>query len=101
MSFCYCINFFSRINNDYNNIAPRFGLAWTPAERLVVRGGYGMFYGRTPAIALGTAHSNNGLNVVSITLTNPTGLVYPFRFNSLADIQARGGQPAAASSVAR
>ncbi len=87
----------SRINNDYNNIAPRFGLAWTPAERLVVRGGYGMFYGRTPAIALGTAHSNNGLNVVSITLTNPTGLVYPFRFNSLADIQARGGQPAAAN----
>jgi hypothetical protein len=86
----------SFIHNDRNNVAPRFGFAWSPAKsnRLVVRGGYGLFYGRTPSIALGTAHSNNGLNSVSITLTNPTGLVYPFRFNSLADIQARGGQPA-------
>jgi outer membrane receptor protein involved in Fe transport len=89
----------SRINNDYNNVAPRFGFAWNPkaADRLVVRGGYGLFYGRTPAIAIGTAHSNNGLNSISVTLTNPTGLVYPFRFNSLADIQARGGQPPAAN----
>lgn len=89
----------SKINNDYNNFAPRFGFAYNPggSEKLVVRGGYGLFYGRTPSIALGTAHSNNGLNVISITLTNPTGLTYPFRFNSLADIQARGGQPAATS----
>ncbi|MBI1766426.1 MAG: TonB-dependent receptor [Acidobacteria bacterium] len=87
----------SRNNNDHNNFAPRFGFAWSPAknDRLVVRGGYGLFYGRTPSIALGTAHSNNGLNSISVTLTNPTGLVYPFRFASLADIQARGGQPAA------
>src|SRR5262249_13653079 len=59
----------SRINNDYNNVAPRFGFAWNPAsvDKLVVRGGFGMFYGRTPAIAIGTAHSNNGLNSISIT----------------------------------
>ncbi|MEK7831906.1 MAG: TonB-dependent receptor [Acidobacteriota bacterium] len=87
------------INNDYNNFAPRFGFAWNPlaSDKLVFRGGYGMFYGRTPSIALGTAHSNNGLNSISVTLTNPTGLVYPFRFTSLADIQARGGQPPAAN----
>mgnify|MGYP000875212022 CR=1 FL=1 len=89
----------SHINNDYNNLAPRFGFAWNPASqsRLVVRGGYGLFYGRTPSIALGTAHSNNGLNSISVTLTNPTNLVYPFRFTGLADIQARGGQPPAAN----
>jgi outer membrane receptor protein involved in Fe transport len=87
----------SRVNNDYNNIAPRFGFAWNPAaaDKLVVRGGFGMFYGRTPAIAIGTAHSNNGLNSISITLTNPTGLVYPFRFNNIADILKVGQQPAA------
>lgn len=89
----------SYINNDHNNIAPRFGFAWNPAgsDKLVVRGGYGMFYGRTPAIALGTAHSNNGLNSISITLTNPANLIYPFRFGSIAEIQARGGQPPAAN----
>ncbi len=83
----------SRINNDYNNVAPRLGFALKPtsSDRFVVRGGYGLFYGRTPAIAIGTAHSNNGLNSISITLTNPTGLVYPFRFSSLAEIAARGG----------
>jgi outer membrane receptor protein involved in Fe transport len=89
----------SGINNDFNNIAPRFGFAWNPtaADRLVIRGGYGLFYGRTPAIAIGTAHSNNGLNSISITLTNPTGLVYPFRFSNIAEIQALGGQPPAAN----
>jgi outer membrane receptor protein involved in Fe transport len=88
----------SRINNDYNNVAPRFGFAWNPTatDRLVVRGGYGLFYGRTPAIALGTAHSNNGLNSISVTLTNPTDprLVYPFRYSSIADILGSGQPPA-------
>ncbi len=89
----------SRINNDFNNVAPRFGFAWNPMsnDRLVVRGGYGLFFGRTPAIAIGTAHSNNGLNSISITLTNPTDLVYPFRFGSIREIQDRGGQPPAAN----
>ncbi|MCI0337238.1 MAG: TonB-dependent receptor [Acidobacteria bacterium] len=87
----------TRINNDYNNVAPRLGFAWSPtkSDRIVVRGGYGLYYGRTPAIAIGTAHSNNGLNSISITLTNPTGLVYPFRFGSLDEIRARGGAAAA------
>ncbi len=86
----------SRINKDYNNFAPRIGFAWSPKSisRFVARGGYGLFYGRTPAIALGTAHSNNGLNSISLTLTNPTGLVYPFRFSNLAEIQSRGGSAA-------
>jgi hypothetical protein len=39
----------SIIPGDYDNIMPRVGFAWTPAQsdRLVVRGGYGMFYERT------------------------------------------------------
>ena len=85
----------ARINNDLNNFAPRFGFAWKPtaSDRLVVRGGYGLFFGRTPSIALGTAHSNNGVNVISLTVNNPA-LIYPASFSSLADILARGGAAA-------
>lgn len=34
---------------DRNNFAPRIGFAWTAHPRLVVRGGYGMYYIRTSA----------------------------------------------------
>ena len=35
------------IHPDRNNFAPRIGFAYTPAERVVVRGGYGIFYTHT------------------------------------------------------
>ncbi|MCI0391271.1 MAG: TonB-dependent receptor [Acidobacteria bacterium] len=39
----------SIVPGDWNNIMPRIGVAWSPlgSKRLVVRGGYGMFYERT------------------------------------------------------
>jgi hypothetical protein len=36
-----------RINNDYSNIAPRIGVAWTPftsSKDTIIRGGFGLFY---------------------------------------------------------
>ncbi|HMV48034.1 MAG TPA: TonB-dependent receptor [Blastocatellia bacterium] len=83
----------SRLDNDYNNIAPRFGFAFKPfksRDNVVVRGGYGLFYGRTPAIAFGTAHTQNGLNVASLTFNlSPTVRLpfnYPGRFAGIRDI---------------
>ncbi|MCA1652198.1 MAG: TonB-dependent receptor [Acidobacteria bacterium] len=35
------------IHPDRNNFAPRVGFAYTPWERMVVRGGYGVFYTHT------------------------------------------------------
>ncbi len=54
---------------DKNNLAPRFGFAYAFNEKTVLRGGYGLFYARTTAILTGTAHSQNGIQVVAIDIT--------------------------------
>ena len=54
---------------DKNNIAPRFGIGYAIDEKTVIRGGYGIFYARTPSIITGTAHSQNGVQVIGIRLT--------------------------------
>lgn len=46
---------------DYNNFAPRVGVAYSPKQfssRLVIRGGYGMFYDRPSAAFINTVFSN-------------------------------------------
>ncbi|MBA2494329.1 MAG: TonB-dependent receptor [Acidobacteria bacterium] len=53
---------------DKNNIAPRFGFAYAFDSKTVIRGGYGLFYARTPSILTGTAHSQNGIQVVAIDI---------------------------------
>jgi outer membrane receptor protein involved in Fe transport len=74
----------SVLNTDANNWGPRLGLAWSPpGARYVVRGGYGFFYGRTPSIMVGTAHSNNGINVQTITFTGNLVPTYPEAFSQL------------------
>jgi len=59
----------SRKPDDGNNFGPRAGFSYGFNEKTVVRAGYGLFYGRTTAIMLGTTHSNNGINILGVTLT--------------------------------
>ncbi|MFI5119898.1 MAG: TonB-dependent receptor domain-containing protein [Thermoanaerobaculia bacterium] len=75
----------SVVPEDTNNVGVRLGFAWTPKghDGTVVRGGYGMFYGRTPSIMIGTAMSNNGINVQGVTFTGAQMPVYPNVFPSL------------------
>jgi outer membrane receptor protein involved in Fe transport len=71
------------LKTDKDNFAPRLGLAWSPNAKTVVRAGYGLFYGRTPSIMVGTAHSNNGINVQTITFTGALVPRYPATYAEL------------------
>ena len=62
---------------DKNNFAPRFGLSYAFDEKTVLRAGFGIFYNRTPAIVVGTAHSQNGIQVTGINLNCVTSLPAP------------------------
>jgi outer membrane receptor protein involved in Fe transport len=84
--------FTNRIHNDHADFGPRVGIAWTPlGNKLVVRTGYGIFYGRTPAITVGTAFSNNALNVQTLSFSGANIPQYP---------NTKCGAPAAAPSCA-
>jgi outer membrane receptor protein involved in Fe transport len=73
----------SRCPQDGNNFAPRFGFSYAFDDKTVLRGGYGIFYGRTTAINLGTAHSNNGINVINVTLSQAQIIAAGLRFPNI------------------
>lgn len=70
-----------RINQDKNNLGPRFGLAWDVGgdHTMVVRAGYGLYYGRTSNSAISNALTNNGRVFASFffTPTTPGAPQYP------------------------
>jgi hypothetical protein len=61
---------------DLNNLQPRFGFAYSPlgSSRLVVRGGYGIFYDRPSAAFMNTVFSNYPF-LREIEVTAPSGAV--------------------------
>jgi hypothetical protein len=72
----------SFLRTDHTNLAPRFGFAWTPltSNRLVVRGGYGVFFGQTPALIISFASYANGVSVQTRTFEGgkPSGALIPY-----------------------
>lgn len=73
---------------DKNNIAPRFGMSYAMNEKTVFRGGFGLFYARTPSIVTGTAHSQNGVQVIGISLNCSTTVICPTYPNTFATLPA-------------
>ena len=47
--------------NQFRRLAPRLGFAWQPAEKAVVRGGFGMFYTNMNGLNYRNAVISNGL----------------------------------------
>jgi outer membrane receptor protein involved in Fe transport len=57
----------SVLPTDKHNFAPRIGMAWSPASKLVFRAGYGIFYALTPSLLTSTADFQNGITVQTRT----------------------------------
>jgi Carboxypeptidase regulatory-like domain/TonB dependent receptor len=61
------------IPTDKADFGPRIGVAYRPIKSnnsLVLRGGYGIYYSRTPGLLLSTAILQNGIDVITYNLTS-------------------------------
>ncbi len=67
-----------QLPTDTNNIAPRFGFAYSigDANPLVIRGGFGWFFTRVPQIYNSSIEIDNGLNRQHVFLKNTQGAPY-------------------------
>ena len=59
---------------DLNNFAPRVGFAYSLSDKIVVRGGYGLFYDRPSAAFINTVFSNYPF-LREVEITVPSGNV--------------------------
>ncbi|MBI3680647.1 MAG: TonB-dependent receptor [Acidobacteria bacterium] len=63
-----------QFETDWNNFAPRFGLAYTLTPSMVIRGGYGVFFLPYIGAASGWASGINGFLSFSPMVNSPDGL---------------------------
>jgi hypothetical protein len=74
-------------NRDYNNLAPRLGMAWTLDDRTVIRGSTGLNYDQPLLAIIENAYENSGLpaRTTGFTLT-PASPFAPDFPNDLSQI---------------
>lgn len=60
------------INPDRNNFAPRVGFAWRPTEKMVLRGGFGVFYQHTDRYGSESQMALNPPQLADVVLTATT-----------------------------
>lgn len=58
------------IKTDAANFAPRFGFAYSPIEKTVIRGSFGLYYDRIPLRAVSNALQRDGTKYVVVQLNS-------------------------------
>ena len=75
----YDLQFLDTINTDTNNVSPRVGFAWSPAnsQDLVVRGSAGLFFDRVPlrAVANGILSAGNTTDLANLHQPSVSGII--------------------------
>ena len=65
------------VPNDKNNFAPRIGFAYSISDRVVLRGGYGVYYDRLSTRYANTQLLNYPYLALAVGLVNPLGGLVP------------------------
>lgn len=79
-------------NRDYNNLAPRLGVAWTLNERNVIRGNTGLNYDQPILAIVENAYANSGLAARTTTFNfGPTQANAPAFPNDLGNVATTVG----------
>jgi len=70
----------SQVPDNEVTVSPRIGFNWSPGERgnQQVRGGLGIFAGRTPYVWISNAYANTGVELVSLSARNVPFVSDPF-----------------------
>jgi len=83
-------------NGDWNNFAPRFGIAWKPRSGTVVRTGYGLFFG----VPLpGSNNTSAGYETSGQFTTPDNGITAPFLLRNGVPDTSRTAQDAGFGAV--
>jgi hypothetical protein len=72
----------SLVNAPHLNFAPRFGFAYSPTDKLVIRGGYGIFFGGLESLGYGPNIGQNvpfaiSDSIAQQTCSSPTNCTVP------------------------